>query len=267
MLRSLGIPARLAVGFAEGARVENERTGDEYIVRKLDAHAWPEVYFPGIGWVEFEPTGSQPALDRPFPPRDEIETGGPIQNLLQRDDLENTREDLRGLQEEGDIALPEQTEVQPVNPSLYLIPLFIAFAALIVYFSRRYSVPERIPVLLRASYERAGAQTPKWILNWERWVHISAVERSFESVIFALRLLYNPMPMDATPVERAKGLTKLLPKVKNEIAALLDEHQTSLYTSREADVLRARRAAFNIRLQALRERIRYIFEGRPIESP
>ena len=46
MLRSVGIPARMAVGFAQG-----DYQNGTYIVRQRDAHAWPEVYFPGIGWV------------------------------------------------------------------------------------------------------------------------------------------------------------------------------------------------------------------------
>lgn len=267
MLRSLGIPARMAVGFAQGEGRFSEETGAEYIVRKKDAHAWPEVYFPGIGWVEFEPTGGQPALSRPFPPRDGENLGTPIRNLPLPDGDENLREDFRGLQEDGDVAVPEQAEVQPLNPSLYLIPLFIAFAALTVYFSRRYSVPDRIPVLLRAAYERSGVPAPVWVLNWERWAGISSIERAFESVNFSLRLLNKPMPLDATPVERAQGLKRLLPKAEKEIAALLDEHQTSLYTSRKADALRARRAAMRIRWQALFERLRYLLEGRPVESP
>jgi len=64
LLRSLGIPARLAVGYAQGERLQG--IPDAYIVRQRDAHAWPEVYFPGIGWVEFEPTVSQPSLVRPL---------------------------------------------------------------------------------------------------------------------------------------------------------------------------------------------------------
>jgi transglutaminase-like putative cysteine protease len=62
MLRSVGIPARLAVGFARGDYVMEE---GYYEVRGEDAHAWPEVYFPDYGWVEFEPTVNQPALIRP----------------------------------------------------------------------------------------------------------------------------------------------------------------------------------------------------------
>ena len=57
MLRSLGIPARLAVGYATGER--NPFTG-LYEVRAKDAHAWAEVYFPGVGWQAFDPTAQVP---------------------------------------------------------------------------------------------------------------------------------------------------------------------------------------------------------------
>jgi hypothetical protein len=48
-----GIPARVASGFSPG-RLDRGR--DEYVVRDLDAHSWVEAYFPGIGWVTFDPT-------------------------------------------------------------------------------------------------------------------------------------------------------------------------------------------------------------------
>jgi hypothetical protein len=53
MLRTLGIPARVAAGFSPG-----ERDGDRFTVRDSDAHSWVEVYFSGIGWVPFDPTPS-----------------------------------------------------------------------------------------------------------------------------------------------------------------------------------------------------------------
>jgi protein-glutamine gamma-glutamyltransferase len=57
MLRAVGVPARLAVGYLPGER--NPFTG-LYEVRARDAHAWAEVYFPGIGWQGFDPTASVP---------------------------------------------------------------------------------------------------------------------------------------------------------------------------------------------------------------
>ncbi len=58
MLRTLGIPARLATGFLPG---EWNDFGRYYTVRQRDAHAWVEVYFPQSGWVTFDPTPAVPA--------------------------------------------------------------------------------------------------------------------------------------------------------------------------------------------------------------
>ncbi len=55
MLRSLGIPTRLVTGFMAG---EWNDFGHYYTVRQQDAHAWVEVYFPGSGWIIFDPTPS-----------------------------------------------------------------------------------------------------------------------------------------------------------------------------------------------------------------
>ena len=53
MLRMLGIPTRVATGFAPGTL---DRETKEYVVRDLDAHSWIEVWFDGLGWVPFDPT-------------------------------------------------------------------------------------------------------------------------------------------------------------------------------------------------------------------
>src|SRR5207249_944866 len=59
LLRTLGIPARLATGFLAG---EWNDFGHYYTVRQRDAHAWVEVYFPLSGWITFDPTPSVAAL-------------------------------------------------------------------------------------------------------------------------------------------------------------------------------------------------------------
>lgn len=64
MLRTLGIPARVATGYAIDPL---RRTGDAttFDLTEQDAFSWPEVYFPGVGWVEFSPTPTQPLINRP----------------------------------------------------------------------------------------------------------------------------------------------------------------------------------------------------------
>jgi hypothetical protein len=83
MLRTLGIPSRLGVGFVvdEG---DLDREGKAYVVRDRNTYAWAEVYFPGEGWVIFNPS-----IDRPADLRPSIEE--PVEGLegLDPDILEN----------------------------------------------------------------------------------------------------------------------------------------------------------------------------------
>jgi transglutaminase-like putative cysteine protease len=55
MARTLGIPARVDVGFVPGT----EQPDNSWSVGLKDAHAWPELYFEGVGWTRFEPTPSR----------------------------------------------------------------------------------------------------------------------------------------------------------------------------------------------------------------
>ncbi|GHH74254.1 transglutaminase [Streptomyces sulfonofaciens] len=69
MARTLGIPARVAVGFTPGTATADGSMS----VGLKDAHAWPELYFEGVGWTRFEPTpnrGSVPDYTRPDTPGD-----------------------------------------------------------------------------------------------------------------------------------------------------------------------------------------------------
>ncbi|MEU2288084.1 DUF3488 and transglutaminase-like domain-containing protein [Streptomyces sp. NPDC013178] len=64
MARTLGIPARVAVGFAPGS----PQADGSVSVGLKDAHAWPELYFEGVGWTRFEPTptrGTTPSYTVP----------------------------------------------------------------------------------------------------------------------------------------------------------------------------------------------------------
>ncbi|HEX6074432.1 MAG TPA: DUF3488 and transglutaminase-like domain-containing protein [Micromonosporaceae bacterium] len=66
MVRTAGIPARVAIGFTQG-----RRSAGGFDIRNRDAHAWVEVYFTGIGWVPFDPTpavGPANAVRMPWAP-------------------------------------------------------------------------------------------------------------------------------------------------------------------------------------------------------
>ncbi|MGW6709741.1 transglutaminase TgpA family protein [Streptomyces sp. NPDC054956] len=78
MARSVGIPARVAVGFTPG---EKQSDGNINVTMR-DAHAWPELYFEGVGWTRFEPTPRSgitvPDYSRPETPRGEPSAPAPV---------------------------------------------------------------------------------------------------------------------------------------------------------------------------------------------
>lgn len=61
LARANGLPARFVSGYSSGSY---DAPNAQYIVREMNAHSWAEVYFPEIGWIEFEPTAAQPEIDR-----------------------------------------------------------------------------------------------------------------------------------------------------------------------------------------------------------
>jgi transglutaminase-like putative cysteine protease len=62
LARASGLPSRLVMGYAQGTPDES---GTRFFISQADAHSWVEIYLPGWGWVEFEPTGGLPPLERP----------------------------------------------------------------------------------------------------------------------------------------------------------------------------------------------------------
>ena len=72
MARSVGIPARVVVGFTQG-RLE----GNQWVVRGTDAHAWPELWMGSAGWVRFEPTPGAPSTTTPGYTNSAQSTTGP----------------------------------------------------------------------------------------------------------------------------------------------------------------------------------------------
>ena len=61
MLRAVGVPARMAAGYAPG---ESQEDSPFRAVRDSDSHGWTQAYFPGHGWIDFEPTSAWPLAAR-----------------------------------------------------------------------------------------------------------------------------------------------------------------------------------------------------------
>lgn len=253
MLRSIGIPARLAVGFAEGDYDENQRI---YTIHERDAHAWPEVYFPDIGWVEFEPTTSQTPLVRPVPPSLASGLQGP--GAVATPVLPQTQNQPVNIIPEGQFAASQgaPTPFVETRAGIFLTILLVGFAGTILFLLYRARSFKNLPVYLSYSMERNGLSTPAWIENWMRWNELQPVERSFASVNLSLRWLGQAQPVHVTPAARAALLTQLLPAASAHIETLTSELQSGLFTRRAADTARARRAGILIILLTWRALLR-----------
>lgn len=248
MLRSLGVPARLAVGFSEGQFDGETRL----TVRILDAHAWPEVYFPGIGWVEFEPTGNQSPLVRPDIP-DTLETApnAPLNRIPA----------IGLLEDEPPTALEQNLEEKANLPTAHgqrmLLPFLLGSAILALLalwlLDRHYALSRHIPLRLQAVYERNGVRPPPWLTYWAGWTLLTPLQRSFETVNLSLRLLGKPPALFHTPAERARSLEQSLPEAAEAIRTLLTQHQAALFTPQRGHLSQSRRASFTIWLYTLRK--------------
>jgi transglutaminase-like putative cysteine protease len=250
LLRSLGIPARMAVGYAQG--MQQGQSG-VYVVRQRDAHAWPEVYFPGLGWIEFEPTSSQPPISRPLDeelPRSEAEASMPGETEEEArevdDRFEDRLEELLDLGEEPSTAPSAlQRLKRTANWALFLV-LGLGLAALAWRAGRRRGLPP-LPVLLERGLQRYDIKPPSFLRVWAIWATQSTIGRAYLALNQALARLGAPPAPWETPGERAAALARLLPAASAPIHRLLAEYYAEVYGPRAGDARTALEAGRAIR--------------------
>lgn len=71
LYRSLGIPARVAVGYSVPAA--NRAGGSALLIQAVNGHAWPEIYLDGLGWVIVDPAPRQTLVDMSVEPQDSLQ--------------------------------------------------------------------------------------------------------------------------------------------------------------------------------------------------
>jgi hypothetical protein len=250
LLRSLGVPARLAVGFAEG---EYQRGTNTTLVYERNAHAWPEVYFPDLGWVEFEPTVSQDPIDRP-PGELEAGNGGrsrfPMQGDM-RDRWRERLEELEGLDESArgdDVpALSRSFWDRIRSPLLALSILLCGILVILALRARRRRDIPPVPILLERGVRRIGWTPPAFLRRWARRAMLSPIERAYGEVDRALARLGASSLSANTPAERAAALAALLPPASESTHQLLAEYEAATYSSHRYNERLAQEAARSIR--------------------
>jgi len=291
MLRSLGIPARLAVGYAEGERTsvggigdiptlepgganipQNiQIQGDLFNVAHRDAHAWPEVYFPDIGWVEFEPTVSQSPIIRPL---------GLISNTSETppSNLDDQ------LQDRARRRLDELTAQGSSNPSVSIgglsfdpTPIIVAIAVIlvisIILFTRRLRIRRGsppIPVQLESGLQRIGIKSPRILNRWARFASLSPLSRAYLELNRALSRLGQPPQLSHTPFERANVLVQILPASERAVTSVVNPYQVSIYGNQTTDDENAERAGKEIRKLSILAKLQHLlsrFQNPKRKSP
>ncbi|NKY97728.1 DUF3488 and transglutaminase-like domain-containing protein [Nocardiopsis alborubida] len=160
MARQVDIPARVAVGYTAG-----ERQGDDrWAVSVGDAHAWPELYFEGAGWVRFEPTpssaggqgsasvpdysqGGQEGADAPDGAAEETAAPSPEESQAAEDEASAEDEEPSAAPEEDSEDEPSSSVVAPGGgaqdgPDLSWLPVAGAVAGVLLLLA--------LPALVRA---------------------------------------------------------------------------------------------------------------------
>jgi transglutaminase-like putative cysteine protease len=263
LLRSLGIPARLGVGYAQGERLANAA---EYVIRQRDAHAWPEVYFPGVGWVEFEPTAGQPDLARPIG----VSTINPsiLEQLNQLNDIKSNTDpgQLSNSPLPGLVPGLEALAKSPKFQQTFLVSLLsLSLLAALAGFAWKRGLYQRItpvPILLDRGFRRIGIRPPSFLHLWALYYSLSPLARAYHEINRALARLGTPPRPTETPSERATLLVSELPAAATPAQRLLAEYETATYGKRAADIQAAKQAGAEIRSLSLKAFFQRLFRRR-----
>lgn len=279
LLRALGIPARLAVGYAEGERqviggvaevptlepgginvpAESAPLGDMFTVRHRDAHAWPEVFFPGIGWVEFEPTVSQQPIIRPI---GELENPGsslndPANSPSLAERLARERADRLAGEREPDLAQVNQNRLQ--IPALLIILIALTALTILTLAIRRVRIKRGVPPLpvqLEEGFRRIGIQPPSLLHRWALFARLSPLARAYLELNRALSRLGRTPALTDTPLERGSVLAQILPTAQEPIEHVIFAYQSAVYGNLNTDGNIARQDGFEIRKQSYQALLR-----------
>jgi transglutaminase-like putative cysteine protease len=263
MLRSLGIPARFVVGYAQG---EYDSVSQTYTVRKMDSHAWPEVFFIGYGWVPFEPTVSQPALILPAG----VDSAGRDGLPPQRDDapiMDDLVNDLfTGLDE---MTFDDQVGFEALGPRVegstiawIMLVIFLVVLGLGMFVLQRPDLfkieIDPLPVLLEGVLAKRGKAIPNWLRRWSYYARMSAAERAYRQLCRSIRIIGQPLNPADTPSERAQLLVRWIPQAYQPALVIIGEYQLDKFSNHAINQTLARSAGWQVLRLALTLRLRKI---------
>ncbi|MFD2706902.1 transglutaminase TgpA family protein [Salibacterium lacus] len=157
MLRTVGIPTRWVKGFTKGSESQAGENSTVYEVTSANAHSWVEVYFPGTGWVPFEPTrGFASEFDYSRQQNTEENNETPESEEQQEQQQDTEEEEQQQNQEENDTQAAASSSVLPLWP--FIAGGAFVFAALLYIF--RFTLVKK-GMLLRFRHTKDAASFTK----------------------------------------------------------------------------------------------------------
>ncbi|NMC45997.1 MAG: transglutaminase domain-containing protein [Chloroflexi bacterium] len=258
MLRSIDIPARLAVGYAQGVEIEH---GKVFGVRDRDSHAWVEVYFPEIGWVVFEPTSSQPAVQFPHATAETGDDAGELAGNI-GEAQENTSssagngdafsrfeaiERRLAAEEDALYSTPGQfTGPKPFLRLLWYVPLAGVLGFLLFGKVKKKGTLIPLQAYMVGWIEQKGKASPPWLKHWADYRNLSNIRKIFLHLDRILRWIGYENVRNMTPQEKAFAIQELAPQAAWEIVVLLQTFQDEVFGERRNGDGRKDRAAYHI---------------------
>ena len=206
MLRAVGVPARMAAGYAPG---EYDSEADVRVIRDSDSHGWVQGYFPGYGWIDFEPTPRWPEQER------KLLTGPGSDLVLNR----------RTGDDSIDEALDDVIEDLLDDPG----PTIVGDSG----FSFSFDV---VKLLIRAGIV-LGVVVFLWLIFQVIWTrglgNATPVERAYTKMSRLGAWAGIKRGINQTPVEYALALSNALPTIATETQHVAWAYAGSRYGNRE----------------------------------
>jgi transglutaminase-like putative cysteine protease len=245
MLRSLGIPARISVGYAEGKY--NIAEG-YYEVHGEDSHAWPEVYFSGWGWVPFEPTVSQPEIVLPSGEEETLDNGPRVNEPVTPDSgrYRDPMESVESEAETGDVYIPVQNQIAWwVWAAIILGSLAILEVIWLLVIPRLHL--DRLISWLISVLGKTGTPVSRQLEHLRCWLAMTPIERAYLSLDRALAAFHQELNPAETPLEKLKRFNRIFPEKARQASSLVEEFQRHQFSPVPADIRRAQRLGRQIR--------------------
>ena len=210
MARSVGIPARFVSGYSSGSY---DAPNAQYVVRELNAHSWVEVYFPEIGWVEFEPTASLPEIER-------------TEVILPIADDQSNQESASDL----------LTRFRTERILLWLSPVIVLLVVIVLYyfFIERWMYLRLAPAMAIEKIYQKFYQTGRPLAG--EWTY---AETSSEYLYKIINKISSMKP---------SGFSRLIDNIKDNANILTEKYHSTLFIDRQINDKDAR-AAWNTWIQ------------------